>query len=135
MEVLKLLDAAIFNLIAGNADAHGKNFSLLHGEDGTMLAPLYDLLCTVAYHELSPKLAMKIAKCSVIEEIDDRTWDKFAAEVGLGAPFIHRRVKELAEVIISAADGVAGALVMPGLSELALKRFASLVLARARRLM
>ena len=29
VEVLKLLDATIFNIIAGNADAHGKNFSLL----------------------------------------------------------------------------------------------------------
>jgi len=28
LAVLSLLDAAIFNLIAGNADAHGKNFSL-----------------------------------------------------------------------------------------------------------
>ena len=28
-DVLKLLDAVIFNLIAGNADAHGKNFSIL----------------------------------------------------------------------------------------------------------
>ncbi|MFN3229325.1 MAG: type II toxin-antitoxin system HipA family toxin [Asticcacaulis sp.] len=30
IETLKLLDAAIFNLIVGNADAHGKNFSLLY---------------------------------------------------------------------------------------------------------
>ncbi|MCO5966722.1 HipA domain-containing protein [Sinorhizobium meliloti] len=26
IDVLKLLDAAIFNLVVGNADAHGKNF-------------------------------------------------------------------------------------------------------------
>ena len=30
VDVLKLLDAVIFNLVAGNADAHGKNFSILH---------------------------------------------------------------------------------------------------------
>jgi len=29
VDVLKLLDAVIFNAIAGNADAHGKNFSIL----------------------------------------------------------------------------------------------------------
>ncbi len=34
VEVLKLLDAVIFNLLAGNADAHGKNFSILYDERG-----------------------------------------------------------------------------------------------------
>ena len=53
VDVLKLLDAVIFNLIVGNADAHGKNFSILHDETGPRLAPLYDLLATVAYPELS----------------------------------------------------------------------------------
>ena len=47
--VLALLDAAIFNVILGNADAHGKNFSLLYAQDTVSLTPLYDLLCTVAY--------------------------------------------------------------------------------------
>jgi len=39
---------AIFNLIIGNADAHAKNFSLLHIDGAIRLAPLYDLLSTVA---------------------------------------------------------------------------------------
>src|SRR3546814_8534534 len=34
LEVLKLVDAAIFNVIIGNADAHAKNFSLLRQKDG-----------------------------------------------------------------------------------------------------
>ncbi len=45
---LRLLDSAIFNVIIGNADAHGKNFSLLYHRGGGPLAPLYDLMCTVA---------------------------------------------------------------------------------------
>jgi MFS superfamily sulfate permease-like transporter len=52
----------IFNVIAGNADAHGKNFSILYDAEGPRLAPLYDLLATVAYPDLSPKFAMKIGK-------------------------------------------------------------------------
>ncbi|MGE3832139.1 MAG: type II toxin-antitoxin system HipA family toxin, partial [Parvibaculaceae bacterium] len=62
VDVLKLLDAVIFNVIAGNADAHGKNFSILYGDDGPRLAPLYDLLATIAYPDLSQKFAMKIGK-------------------------------------------------------------------------
>ena len=34
VDVLKLLDAVIFNVIAGNADAHGKNFSILYDAEG-----------------------------------------------------------------------------------------------------
>jgi serine/threonine-protein kinase HipA len=134
VEVLKLLDAAIFNLIIGNADAHGKNFSLLYGSDGATLAPLYDLLSTVAYPELSPKLAMKIAKCATLEEIDDSTWPKFAADAGLAAPFVRKRVKDLAAAVADAAFPVAEKIAMPGLSDGELDRFADLVAARAARL-
>ncbi|MGA1342760.1 MAG: type II toxin-antitoxin system HipA family toxin [Hyphomonas sp.] len=134
VEVLKLFDAAILNLIIGNADAHGKNYSLLYGPDGATLAPLYDLLSTVAYPELSPKLSMKIAKCATLEEIDDSTWPKFAADVGLAAPFVRRRIKELAAAVADSACSVAAQIAMPGLSEADLTRFANLVTTRAERL-
>ncbi len=39
VDALKLLDAVIFNAIAGNADAHGKNFSILYGEGGPSAGP------------------------------------------------------------------------------------------------
>ncbi len=69
-DILRLLDAAIFNLIIGNADAHAKNFSLLHKDGAIVLAPLYDLLSTVLYPELSPKLAMKIGGKHLLKELD-----------------------------------------------------------------
>jgi len=115
---LKLFDAAIFNLIIGNADAHAKNYSLLHRENGDVeLAPLYDLLSTVYYPELSPRLAMKIAKRHTLEELKSNDWDKFADETGLALRFIRTRAKELtsavheligetkAEIMESASDG------------------------------
>lgn len=134
VEVLKLLDAAIFNLIVGNADAHGKNYSLLYRADGATLAPLYDLLSTVAYPELAPKLAMKIAKCATLEEIDDGTWPKFAADAGLAAPFVRRRVDELAAAIEGATSAVTEKLEASGLSQSDLERFSALVADRAGRL-
>ena len=83
--VLAFLDAAVFNLIVGNADAHGKNFSLLYHTSGVSLAPFYDLLSTVAYTDLSPNLAMRIAKRATIEEIGPSTWTAFADDIGLEA--------------------------------------------------
>lgn len=131
--VLALLDAAIFNLIAGNADAHGKNFSLLYQAGGVTLAPLYDLLATAAYPDLSAKLAMKIAKRATLEEIGPTMWPEFAADVGLGAPFVRRRVVELAEGVIAQARVVAESPDLAGLDTGALTNFATLVVSRAER--
>ena len=99
-EVLKLADAAIFNLIIGNADAHAKNYSLLRLENGeVVLAPLYDLVATHMWKELSPKLAMRFGRAATLEEFDGKSLARFAEEAGLGAPFIRRRVADLAEAV------------------------------------
>ena len=45
-----LLHHVTFSVLMGNADLHGKNLSLLHGDDGTIaLAPIYDVMCTTYY--------------------------------------------------------------------------------------
>ena len=49
-EPSELLEMITFHVLVGNADAHGKNISLLHTNDGRItLAPLYDVMCTVVY--------------------------------------------------------------------------------------
>jgi serine/threonine-protein kinase HipA len=49
-DVTHLLRRTTFNMTVGNADAHAKNFSVLHDPDGPAirLAPLYDVLSTIA---------------------------------------------------------------------------------------
>ena len=54
-----LLRAVTLNVVIGNGDAHGKNFSLLHDPSGRIrLAPLYDLVSTLVYGD--DRLAMYI---------------------------------------------------------------------------
>lgn len=101
-DIIKLLDAAIFNLIVGNADAHGKNFSILYDDQGPRMAPLYDLLSTVAYPDLSPKMAMRIGKRATLAEMDTDGWQAFSTETGVGIRLIRRRVKELTAVTADA---------------------------------
>ena len=115
-EVLKLADAALFNLIIGNADAHAKNFSLLCSDNGhVQLAPLYDLVATHAWPELAPKLAMRFGKAATLEEVDKATFALFAAEAKLGAPYVRIRAAELADKISFA---IAGGLEVPGLEDM-----------------
>ena len=134
VEVLKLLDAAIVQVLLGNADAHGKNYSLLHREGRVELAPLYDLLSTVAWSDLSPNFAMRVARRTTLEELRRGDWDRFANSSGLGAPFVRRRVRELADLAPARAAAIAGELAYPGLNEDALARCAERVSERARRL-
>jgi serine/threonine-protein kinase HipA len=49
-DVTRLLRRTTFNMAVGNADAHAKNFSILHDTDKPTisLAPLYDVLSTIA---------------------------------------------------------------------------------------
>lgn len=131
--VLALLDAAIFNLIVGNADAHGKNFSVLYRAGTVSLAPLYDLLSTVAYPDLSPKLAMKIAKKATLEEIGPATWPAFAEDIGLTPPFVRRRVAELAERVIAQLPSLTERPALVGLDVDVLASHSSLIIARAER--
>lgn len=89
------LRATIFNVLIGNADAHAKNFSLLHGDDarrGVTLAPLYDLLSTLCYDGLSPKYATKIGSKATFEDMRSRHWDTFAESAGLAPPQVRKTV-------------------------------------------
>lgn len=134
VEVLKLVDAAIFNVIVGNADAHGKNFSLLYQVTGASLAPLYDLICTAAYEDLSTRFAMKIGKSRTIDEIDGNAWSTFATDAGFTAGYVLKRVGKLAESTQRAIPDVVARLVEEGSNHEALDSFASLVTARSTRI-
>lgn len=114
-DVIKLLDAAIFNVFVGNADAHGKNFSMLYRSGGPRLAPLYDLLSTAFYPELSAGFAMKIGKRSTLGELDAKGWEKFAVDAGIGRPLVRQRVKEIAVKIDAKIASVVSGITSLGL--------------------
>ena len=132
--LLKLLDAQIAQVLFGNADAHGKNYSLLYRGRAIELAPLYDLVSTVAYPELDPAFAMRVGARATLEDLRVGDWDRFAGSAGLSAPFVRRRVAELAECALGCTEPVAAELSQPGLSDQALAGCADRVSGRARRL-
>lgn len=116
-EVLKLVDAAIFNVIIGNADAHAKNFSLLRQETSgspIVLAPLYDLVGTVMWAELSPRFAMTFGGAATLEQLEAKHFDRFATDAGVAVPFVRRRASQLAEAV---TDAIERDLKVPGLDD------------------
>lgn len=107
IDLRSLLDAVIYNLIIGNHDAHAKNFSLLYLPDHSIrLAPLYDLVSTVFYPELTDRMAMKIGDKGKSELVFPTSIEKFARDAGLAVPPTLKRVPTLASRILEAIPKV-----------------------------
>jgi serine/threonine-protein kinase HipA len=111
IDLARLLDAVIYNYLVGNNDAHGKNFSLLYRGVGTAnqeirLAPLYDVISTIYYPELSKDMAMKIGSEYRSDRVTPRDFEKLSEEAVLAKPMVRRRVAELADGVIMAMPSV-----------------------------
>ena len=107
IDLARLLEAVIYNYLVGNNDAHGKNFSLIYRGSGTEspeigLAPLYDIVSTLYYPELTRDMAMRIGDEYSSEKVTARNFEKLAEEAGLGKPLVRARVRQMAERVIDA---------------------------------
>lgn len=108
-DIPRFVDAVILHLLVGNADAHGKNASLLHDPGPTRLAPLYDVMSTACYPELATGMAMKVGGEYDPAGIFGRHFERMAEEAGLGPAIVRRRVPELAGRVLEALRGMEAA--------------------------
>lgn len=92
----RVIEWAIFNVLAMNADGHAKNLSILHTYDGPRLAPLYDLVCTRAYPRLAPELAMAVGEQADPTLVERRNWEQLAGELDLNPRYVVELVATLA---------------------------------------
>lgn len=132
LDRLRLLDAVIFNYLVGNADAHGKNFSLLHQRRGVRLAPFYDLVSTLVYPELSSRMAMKIGGKYEFDAVLPRHWEKFARDVGLAPSMVRQRLGKLADAMVPALAAERKHLEAEGIDSPIIEPMSEMIAARAR---
>jgi len=102
LDIRDFIDSQIFNALIGNADAHGKNYSMLYQRGERRLAPFYDLVCTVAWPELSKTPAMKVGHCDSIDSITPAHWQEMTRELRLGWPMMRERMGELCRKTVDA---------------------------------
>ncbi|MBB70903.1 MAG: kinase [Legionellales bacterium] len=104
VDIINLLNLVIFNIIVGNNDAHGKNFSLLiSNENGKIMiqfAPAYDVLSTVYYPDLTDRMAMKFGKQADANKITQRNITHFADSAGLGVAAVGRQMAEVSSKVL-----------------------------------
>jgi len=97
MDIKMLLQGVLFNLIIGNNDAHGKNFSLLYQDQKTRLAPFYDMISTVFYPGLAAKMAMKIGSKYEFEALFPRHIMQMAQAANLSQALVRKEALSLIE--------------------------------------
>lgn len=94
VSIIRFLNLMVFNYLIGNNDAHGKNYSVLHLDNGKIeFAPAYDILSTQVYENLSPKMAMKIGGYYEPENIYPRHFERFANDVGISYPQLKKIIR------------------------------------------
>jgi serine/threonine-protein kinase HipA len=99
---LGLLRWAIFQVLIGNTDAHGKNVSFYCDERGLRLAPAYDLVCMEALDAgFSNVYAMAIGDAFSEEELTPYEWAHFAHLCKLPFRLVAHELHTLANKVIS----------------------------------
>jgi serine/threonine-protein kinase HipA len=115
VDQIKFLNRIIFNYLIGNADAHGKNFSLLYLGDKPELAPAYDLLSTAVYLDLSEKMAMKIGGEYKPRNIYRHNFFRLVPETKAAQTSINKQITVMTDKIYDAAVTLKSDLEQEGL--------------------
>ncbi len=102
IDLQKLMRWSLFNLLVGNADAHGKNLSLLYSLNGSSnLAPFYDLVCTRNYKNLSREMAMSLGGVWDPDLVSLKHLDGLANDLGIRSNLLIEQAKELSERVVA----------------------------------
>jgi len=87
-DLITLWRVLVFNWLIGNCDAHSKNFSLLYDASAPTLAPLYDIVSTTIYPELTRRLAMSVDGARAIDDVRSTAWVALALESDYSERFV-----------------------------------------------
>lgn len=103
VDQLDLLARVIINYCLGNADAHGKNFSLLYQGKKPSFAPAYDIFCTAVYPALAAKMAMKIGGEYHPEKIYARHWQRLVADTSAAKNALQKQLQKVSSMVLREA--------------------------------
>lgn len=130
---LVYLKMQIFHFLVGNADAHAKNFALLHSFDSRSpsLAPLYDVVCTATYPELTKKIAMRIGERNIPDTIRLKHWLSLVPNTKASQRLFVKQLRSLAERILPESEALLRESTHHGFSHSVLKDVGKVIKSRA----
>ena len=116
VDQMAFLKRFIFNYLIGNADGHGKNFSLLYINKKPVLSPAYDMLSTAVYPHLAYKMAMKIGNKYTPEEVFWRHWMQLVPNTMIAQRNLSKELYEMSKKIEVKAEKLKSNLIKENIS-------------------
>ncbi len=127
---LGLLRWAIFQVLIGNTDAHGKNVSFFCDGRGLRLAPAYDLVCMDALDAgFSHSYAMAIGDAFSEDALTPYEWAHFGHLCKLPFRLVAHELDRLAGQVIAVIDAFLADMIDQSVPTAVAQRFHELVLA------
>jgi len=124
-----LLRWAIFQVLIGNTDAHGKNVSFYCDERGLRLAPAYDMVCMGALDVgFADTYAMAIGDAFTENGLSPYEWAHFGYLCKLPLRLIAHELDNLATKVMAVMDALLAEMLEQGVPASAAKRFKEAVL-------
>ncbi|MEA1916725.1 MAG: HipA domain-containing protein [Campylobacterota bacterium] len=129
---LEMLNWSIFNLIIGNSDAHGKNFSFFVDKRGIRPTPFYDMLCIIAHENVEHDLAMAYGDEFNPDEVKAYQLREFADAIGLNFKLVSQAIDKIANSILkSLEDDIVSSSDLINEEKLFIDKLRALILKRA----
>lgn len=127
---LGLLRWAIFQVLIGNTDAHGKNVSFFCDGRGLRLAPAYDLVCMGALDAgFSHTYAMAVGDAFSEDALTPYEWAHFGHLCKLPFRLVAHELDGLASRVIAVTDAFLADMIGQSVPTAVAQRFQELVLA------
>lgn len=103
---LTFLRMQIFHYLVGNADAHAKNFALLYPLEAQApsLSPIYDVVCTASYPELTKRMAMKLGGRNLPDTIKLQHWYAMLPDTKASQRLLKKELMSLSTRIVDEAQ-------------------------------
>lgn len=123
LDKLKLLRWAIFQVLIGNADAHGKNISFFYDAAGLRLAPAYDIVSIDALDAgLPTNFAMAVGDAFAEQDLNAYEWAHFAFLCKLPFRQVATELQRLTKRVQEAVPKLAGEMLQEGVSQEVIQR-------------
>lgn len=95
---INLARIMVLNYLIGNHDAHGKNFSIIHGKE-LRIAPFYDLVSTQVYPALDNKFAMAIGQTYKADRIKEHSFRLFVTDMNIRPQKLTELMNEICQLV------------------------------------
>jgi len=98
------------------------------------IAPLYDLVSTMMYPQISNRFAMSLGKAATFEMLNEKSLDIWAEQLALRPAQLRRRIHEISAAVIREAEPLREKLSEDGLDRTMLRTLQTMITQRAEQL-